>query len=133
MTPTQGNLHPASPAKGSLKGLGLAATGAGAAALATAATACCVPVLAPLLVSLLGVSGSVWAAGLHPYSLLILALASLPLAYGFWSVYRRRALAAGQACPAKRPWLPRLALWSAAALWLFALALNMLQLLARRL
>ena len=69
-----------------------ATTGAGAAVLATAATACCVPILAPLLVSVLGVSGSIWAARLEPYSLVVLLLAGSLLSYGFWTVYRPRLL-----------------------------------------
>lgn len=123
----------AAPTGGSLKSLGVAATGAGGAVLAAAATACCVPVLAPLLVSLLGVSGAVWAAGLQPYSPLILAASGLVLGFGFRSLYRKRDTAAGEICATTRPRLPRLVLWIAATLWFFALALNMLQLLARRL
>lgn len=113
-----------------LRGLGAAATGAGAAVLATAASACCVPVLAPLLVSVLGVSGAVWAAGLKPYGPLILAVAGLFLAYGFWSVYRPRPPAAGATCPAQRPLSTRIVLWTSAGLWLIAFGLNLLQFLA---
>ena len=112
-----------------LSAWGAAGTGAGAAALATAATACCVPVLAPLLISVLGVGGSVWAAGLKPYSLVILALSGVLLSFGFWTVYRRPAVA-GRACAVKRPLLIRWALWLAAALWAVALGLNALQILA---
>ena len=110
---------------------GAAGTGAGAAALATAVTACCVPVLAPVLVTVLGVSGAVWAAGLKPYSLVILGIAGIPLSYGFWIVYRR-PVAAGQACPTKRPVLVQWVLWLAALLWVLAFVLNLLQLLASR-
>ncbi len=110
---------------------GAATTGAGAAALATAATACCVPVLAPLLVSVLGVTGSIWAAGLKPYSLLILGASGLLLGYGFRTVYRRPA-AEGEACPAKRPVFVRWVLWISALLWILAFAVNGLQILATR-
>lgn len=114
-----------------LSAWGAVGTGAGAAVLATAATACCVPVLAPLVVGVLGVTGAVWAAGLKPYSLVIVGAAGVLLAYGFWMVYRRPVAADG-ACPAKRPVLVQWILWLAAALWLVALALNILQLLAAR-
>lgn len=117
--------------KQNLSAWGAATTGAGAAVLATAATACCVPVLAPLLISVLGVTGAVWAAGLKPYDLAILGLAALLLAYGFWTVYRRPG-ATGEACPAKRPVVVRWVLWLSAVLWLLALAVNALQILASR-
>jgi len=115
-----------------LRAWGAASTGAGAAVLATAATACCVPILAPLLVSVLGVSGSIWAAGLKPYSLLILAASGVLLGYGFWTVYRRRPLAEGETCTAKPPPMVRPVLWFSALLWLLALGANTLQLLASR-
>lgn len=118
------------PKASSIQGLGAAATGAGAVVLATAASACCVPVLAPLLISVLGVSGAVWAAGLEPYSLAILAVAGLLLAFGFWSVYRPRPVIEGAACPVKRPRAPRAVLWIAAAIWLVAFVLNLMQLIA---
>jgi len=118
--------------RGRLRAWGAATSGAGAAVLATAATACCIPVLAPLLVSVLGVSGVVWAAGLKPYSLAILGVSGLLLAYGFWTVYRRRTATAGEVCPTRRPLLVRWVLWFSALLWLLALAVNTLQLLAPR-
>jgi len=90
-----------------------------------------VPVLAPLLVSALGVSGAVWAAGLKPYSLLILGIAGALLSYGFWIVYRR-PVATGQACPTERPVLVRWVLWLAALLWALALVVNLSQLVASR-
>ena len=103
---------------------GAATTGAGAAILATAATACCVPVLAPLLVSVLGVSGAIWAASLEPYSRHILFASGLLLAYGFWTVYRVRPVVAGSVCPVKRPLAVRWLLWCSALLWTVALAVN---------
>ena len=97
----------------SFRSLGVAATGAGAALITTAASACCVPVIAPLLVSVLGVSGAVWAAGLRPHSPYLLAVSALLLGYGFWTVYRPWPAAAGVACPVRRPRLPRIVLWVA--------------------
>ena len=105
--------------------VGVAAAGAGAAALATAAGACCVPVIAPLVVAVLGASGAAWAAGLKPYGLAILGVAGLLLAYGYWVVYRPRSAAAGEACPVRRSLSPRLVLWIATALWAVAAFLNL--------
>jgi len=104
--------------------MGVAAAGAGAAALATAAGACCVPVIAPLIVAVLGAGGAAWAAGLKPYSLAILVLAGLFLAYGYWVLYRPRRTAAGEACAVRRPLAPRVVLWIATAFWTVAVLLN---------
>lgn len=104
-------------------GAGAAVAGLSGATLATAVGACCVPVLSPLIVSVFGVSGAVWAVGLQPWSGWILLGAGLLLGWGFSAVYR---LGAGAAqCPSRRPWLPRTVLWSAALLWLAAAALNL--------
>lgn len=103
--------------------VGVAAAGAGAAALATAAGACCIPVIAPLVVAVLGAGGAAWAAGLKPYSLAILGIAGLFLSYGYWALYRPRP--AGQACPVRRPLSPSLVLWVATALWTVAAFLNL--------
>jgi len=104
--------------------VGVAAAGAGAAAIAAATSACCAPVIAPLIVAVLGAGGAAWAAGLKPYSLGILAAAGLLLAYGFWVVYRPRRVSADEACLVKRPLPPRLVLWIALALWAVAAFLN---------
>lgn len=109
--------------KKELESLGAAAAGAGAAGMAALAGACCVPVISPLIISVLGVSGAVWAAGLRPYSWWILASAGVLLAAGFRVVYLREARSDG-ACPATRARLPRVVLWTALAVWLLALLLN---------
>ena len=111
-------------ARSNKSAVGVAAAGAGAAALATAAGACCLPVVAPLVVAVLGAGGAAWAAGLKPYSFAILGVAGLLLAYGYWVVYRPRQAAAGEACPVQRPLSPRLVLWIATALWAVAAFLN---------
>ena len=112
--------------KRNLQAIGAATTGTGATLLATAASACCVPVLAPLLVSVLGVGGSVWAAGLKPYSPYILIVAGASLGFGFWSLYRQ-PVSETAACPARRPTGVRFALWASTLIWLVALALNLLE------
>ena len=73
---------------GTARDIGATAAGTGAALTGAAAAACCVPVLSPLLVTVVGASGSVWLAGLKPYSLYLLGAALLLLTYNFWSVYR---------------------------------------------
>ena len=62
------------PGKGEVAGaIASASTGVAAAALTVVTAACCVsPVVAPIIVSVLGASGAVWAAGLKPYSWWIL-------------------------------------------------------------
>lgn len=71
--------------------LGAATTGVGAAVVTLVAGACCVsPVLAPVIVGVLGASGAVWVASLKPYGWWILGASALALAGGFWIVYRPR-------------------------------------------
>jgi hypothetical protein len=92
-------------------------------------TACCAgPVVAPLVVALLGASGAAWAAGLKPYGPWLLGGSLLLLAYGFWSVYRAPATCDVPAAAAGR-WrgaAVRTVLWLAAVLWLLAVAVNLL-------
>lgn len=106
---------------------GAAVAGAGAALGAATATACCVgPVVSPLIVAVLGVSGAAAVAGLKPLAPYLLGGSLAVLGYGFWSVYRPRpACAAGESpCPTPR-WI-RLALWTAAAIWLVSLVVTVL-------
>jgi len=114
-----------SPSQSNKSAVGVAAVGAGAAALATAAGACCVPVIAPLVVAVLGASGAAWAAGLEPYSLAILGVAGLLLAYGYQVIHWPRHAATGEACAVRPPLSPRLVLWVASALWAVAAFLNL--------
>ena len=74
---------------------GTAASGAVAALTATVASACCVgPVIAPAIVAALGAGGAAWAAGLKPYSPVLLAGSGLLVGSSFWVLYGRR----GSAC-----------------------------------
>lgn len=119
----------------------VAAAAGGASALAVLASACCVPVLAPLIVSVFGVAGAIWAAGLKPYAPWALAGAGALLAWGHvrvWSAARRLAAGAtiepgaeGDAScrPRRRRWVPW-ALWGATAVWLLAAVINLVQLVA---
>jgi hypothetical protein len=116
------------PAGRQVAAVGAAAAGAGGALVATAASACCAgPVLAPLVVGLLGASGAAWAAGLKPYSAWILSGAAVMLAFGFFSVYRARPVCTVPAPRARGgQMLVRLLLWVSAALWIAALAVNLM-------
>jgi mercuric ion transport protein len=107
---------------------GAAVSSAGAALVATAATACCAgPVIAPLIVAVLGASGAAWAAGLKPYSPWLLGGSLLSLAYGFWAVYRTPKSCDSTAAPTRR-WSSvavKGVLWLAALLWLAAVTANL--------
>lgn len=108
--------------------IGAATTGVGAALLTLVAGACCVsPVLAPLIVGILGASGAVWAVSLKPYTWWILGGAGLALAGGFWTVYRPRAFCAAGVGTSRGRVLPLIAkgsLWLGAVCWAAALVLR---------
>lgn len=110
--------------------VGAATTGVGAALVTLVAGACCVsPVVAPLIVGILGASGAVWVASLKPYAWWILAAAGLALAGGFWTVYRPRPACDVDTAPKRSRWLPRIArvsLWFGAVCWMAALMLRLL-------
>ncbi len=113
---------------GQLGVAGAAASGAGAALVATAATACCAgPILAPIVVGVLGASGAAWAAGLKPYSSWLLGGSFVMLAAGFWTTYRRRAScdlgSGGSSRLSDR--VVRAVLWLALLLWIGSVATNL--------
>lgn len=107
-----------------------ASTGVAAAALTVVTAACCVsPVIAPIIVAVLGASGAVWAAGLKPYGWWILAAAFVCLVFGFWTVYRpRRDCTVGEASRRRRvlPRIAKLSLWFAVACWMTGFLLKVL-------
>ena len=110
--------------------LGAATTGVGAAIVTLVAGACCVsPVVAPLIVGVLGASGAVWAASLKPYAWWILALAGLSLIGGFWTVYRPRPacdVAGGSRRSQLLPRIAKVSLWIGAVCWTAALLMRVL-------
>lgn len=116
-------------AAGNAGAIGAATTGVGAALVTLVAGACCVsPVLAPLIVGVLGASGAVWAVSLKPYTWWILGVAGLALAGGFWTVYRPRAFCAAAVGTSRGRLLPRIAkgsLWLGAVCWTTALVLRL--------
>src|ERR1700730_13391479 len=78
--------------------VGTATAGVGAAVTATLASVCCTgPILAPIIVGLLGATGAAAAAGLKPYTPYLFALSLVMLAVGFRTVYwtRRACVVAG--------------------------------------
>ncbi|GMU64570.1 MAG: hypothetical protein AMXMBFR36_08440 [Acidobacteriota bacterium] len=111
---------------GEVVAAGAAVAGAGGALMATAATACCAgPVIAPLVLGILGAGGAAWAARFEPYSVWFLAGSGGMLAFGFWSIYRVRLaceVPAGGRNARQR--LVRLLLWVSASLWVAAVAIN---------
>ena len=120
-----------SPGRGETAGaIASASTGVAAAALTVVTAACCVsPVIAPIIVGVLGASGAVWAAGLKPYGWWILGAAFLCLAYGFWTVYRPRAnCGVGEAPASRGAWqnIAKISLWFGAACWMTGVLLRIL-------
>jgi hypothetical protein len=107
-----------------------ASTGVAAAALTLVTAACCVsPVIAPIIVGVLGASGAVWAAGLKPYSGWILGVSFLSLVFGFWTVYRPRRSCAVGGGTNRGGAMPRVAkgsLWVGAAFWTAALMMRLI-------
>ncbi|MCI0432241.1 MAG: hypothetical protein L0271_01135 [Gemmatimonadetes bacterium] len=94
------------------------AIGAAVAALgSTAASICC---LGPLGVTLLGVNGAIFAAGLKPYRGYFLSASIALIVLGFWSFYRRRQPVA--ACASRTARWTRLALWGSVCVLALAIA-----------
>lgn len=110
--------------------VGAATGGVTAAALAGASAACCTgPVLAPIVVAVLGAGGAAWAAGLKPYTPYLFAVSGALLAFGFRTVSRqpttcrldRDAASPRPARAAHR--IARLLLWASGLIWLGSVAL----------
>lgn len=106
--------------------VGAATGGVTGASLAAVSAACCTgPVLAPMVVAVLGAGGAAWAASLEPYTPYLFGASAGLLAFGFRTVYRRR----DGACPVggggkhivRRVMIA--ALFLAAAIWLASVAL----------
>lgn len=110
-----------------LGAIGAGATSVGAAGVAVIAATCCVsPVVAPIIVGLLGASGAAWAAGTRPYRVPILGLIFVLLAIGFRATYRRPTQCAIDSSPQRQGPLPTIAktvLWAGAICWIVAVLL----------
>lgn len=105
--------------------IGAATVGVGAALTATVASICCTgPVVAPLVVALLGASGAAAAAGLKPYAPYLFAASFLTLGFAFWTAYRRQARCDVGSTPARPAMVQKVVrgvLWFSAAIWLASL------------
>lgn len=112
--------------------VGSATMGVGASVTATLASVCCTgPVIAPIVVGLLGATGAAAAAGLKPYTPYLFASSFLMLAFGFWSVYRARracVLAGSAVSPGVALNISQVVLWAAAALWVASVAFTLYEL-----
>lgn len=89
-------------------------TGAVGAALTSAVAAICC--IGPLALTLLGVNGMIFAAGLKPYRFQLLGASALMLALAYWMVYRPFATD-GAACSPRTARLTKIVLWFATIAW----------------
>ncbi|MBC5826332.1 MAG: hypothetical protein GIW99_01350 [Candidatus Eremiobacteraeota bacterium] len=109
--------------------VGTATAGVGAAVTATLASVCCTgPVIAPIVVGLLGAAGAAAAAGLKPYTPYLFAGSLAMLAFGFWTVNRARKSCAVGAPLRLVPFslrFSRAVLWLAAGLWVASVAFTL--------
>ena len=92
---------------------------AGAAITSAAAGICCI---GPLALTLLGVNGMIFAAGLRPYRFYLLGVSLVFLGFAYWATYRPVAPAAS--CPTRAGKLSRIVLWVASGLWIGAFILQ---------
>ena len=102
--------------------VGTSLAGIGAAATAAAASLCCV---GPAVVSIVGVSGAVAAAGLKPYRPFLILGSMALLGLAFWLTYQPRTAASGGAvaCRTRAGRMSRRIVWIAAVVWLGAVLL----------
>lgn len=114
--------------------VGTATAGVGAAVTATLASVCCTgPVVAPIVVGLLGATGAAAAASLKPYTPYLFTISFVMLAIGFRSVYRaRRACLAGGSTRAlgMSMKISQAVLWTTAALWVASVVFTLYSLTA---
>lgn len=95
--------------------------GLGTALVAALTSACCVtPVLATLMVGVLGASGVATAAGLKPYSPYLFGGSLVSLGFAFWAVYRPAPSQQGGTCRAAAGRGVKLLLWTSAGFWIVA-------------
>lgn len=113
--------------------VGTATAGVGAAVTATVASVCCTgPVVAPIVVGLLGATGAAAAAGLKPYTPYLFAISLLMLVVGFRIVFRTRrscVVGATRSAPISLR-ISQAILWTAAVLWVASVAFTLYSLTA---
>ena len=106
-------------------GTTFAASGSiGLSAISSFVGLCCI---GPWSVAFLGVTGAVAVARWQPYRPLILGVAAVLLAWGFWQVYRSKKTGEGEVCAAKPPVWLKIALWSSVAFLVLAFFAEELQ------
>lgn len=101
--------------------MGTATAGVGAALTATLASVCCTgPVVAPIVVGLLGATGAAAAASLKPFTPYLFALSLIMLTIGFRSVYRKTpvCVAGASTSVVLSLKISRAVLWFASAIWI---------------
>lgn len=110
--------------RGAVPVAGSAVAGAGSAATSAVVAACCVPVVSPLLVGVVGASGAAWLAGLRPWAPYLLGGGLLLLLFAYRRLRHVRSCRAGgdgvpEAAPrARRYTATRLLLAAATLVWL---------------
>jgi hypothetical protein len=92
----------------------------GAALTSGVAAICCI---GPLALTLLGVNGMIFAAGLRPYRFHLIGASGLMLALAYWMIYRPISMN-GAACSIRTTRWTKLTLWVATAVWLAAFVLQ---------
>jgi len=112
--------------------VGAASFSIGAVVAATLGAACCsVPLLGPVIVAALGVSGAATFAGIKPYTPYLFILSALMLAFSFWTIYRPANQCAinanGQTINAAHQSIKML-LWVAAAIWIISVSFTLISL-----
>ena len=97
-------------------------TGATGSALASAAASiCCV---GPIAITLLGVQGAIWAAGVKPYRYYLLGGSALFIAFAYWIAYRPPRFTAGASCSTGVGRFTKMTLWTSTVVWAAAVVLN---------
>jgi len=124
------NRSGAGPSQGSA--IGAATFSIGAVITATLGAACCsVPLLGPVIVAALGVSGAATFAGIKPYTPYLFILSSFMLAFSFWTVYRPSKQcvvdAHGQVRYAASQSI-KVLLWIATAIWIISVGFTLISL-----
>ena len=93
----------------------------------TAASICCI---GPAGIALLGVNGAIFAAGLKPYRVYLLSGSLVLIGVAFWFGSRsgtagaQAGTAGARACPVPIGRAKKVILWSSAALWVLAVAIQ---------
>ena len=100
----------------------------GAVLTSTAASICCI---GPAGIALLGVNGAIFAAGLKPYRVYLLSGSLVLIGVAFWFASRsgtagaQAGTAGARACPVPIGRAKKVILWSSAALWVLAVAIQL--------